>query len=454
MANSKNKMVQIYSELVNRVNLFKKLGSQYAGNRDIYQALGYQDKLTFTDYKRRYLRQDIAKAVIDRPVRAAWRGSMTIESKENDNLLAAWEDLELKYDITTKLRRLDKLSGIGRYGVLLLGLTDVTKTSGMKQPVKAKNVKLAYLKPLAEGSATVSKWEQDPSNERFGKPLLYNVVISNDESSSKTLEVHWTRVVHVVQDVFEDETYGRPQLEAIYNRLMDLEKIVGGDAEMFWRGARPGYHAKVDKEFEMGADEEAGLQDQLDEFEHNMRRFLLNEGVDIKALEQQITDPKSHVAIQIQMIAAEKGIPNRILTGSERGELSSAQDKNEWNLWVQSRREDYMEPNLIRPVVNRFMALGILPKIEKYDIVWDELFAMSPKEKSEIAEKLAISIRYYTSDITGQYILPPDAFLSKILGFTEDEIGVIQAQRELMEELPVAEEEVEIIDDETEINDD
>jgi len=142
--------------------------------------------------------------------------------------------------------------------------------------------------------------------------------------------------------------------------LFDLEKLVGGSAEMFWRGARPGYKGKVDKEYTLTSDEEEDFQDQLDEYEHNLRRFLISRGIDISALETQVSDPSKHVDVQIQMISAQTGIPKRILTGSERGELASTQDITSWYSLIQGRRENYVAGNILRPFNVKVLAFSLL----------------------------------------------------------------------------------------------
>jgi hypothetical protein len=128
-----------------------------------------------------------------------------------------------------------------------------------------------------------------------------------------SITVHYSRVVHIVDDIVESEIEGSPRLEAVFNRLMDLEKLVGGDAEMFWRGARPGYSGVAGKDYQVTDATMTDLKDQVDEFEHNLRRILISEGIDLKALAQQIADPATHVDVQIQMIAAATGIPKRVL---------------------------------------------------------------------------------------------------------------------------------------------
>ena len=70
--------LQVLSELMGRRMLATTMGLQYNGARDIYQALGYPLTLSFDDYLNRYIRQDIAKAIIDRPVKATWQGALEL----------------------------------------------------------------------------------------------------------------------------------------------------------------------------------------------------------------------------------------------------------------------------------------------------------------------------------------------------------------------------------------
>jgi hypothetical protein len=412
------------------------LGQQYGGDRDVYEALGYKKVLTTADYLTRYTRQDIAKAVIDRPAKSTWNGALELlESNKSEvtPLESAWKDLDEKLDLKTKFSRVDRLACIGQYAILLLGLDDVKKKDDFKTPVvKGKAVKLAYVKPFGELSAQIQKLESDPNNIRYGLPLYYNIQAMDVESNgTASVLVHYSRVIHIIGDSLESDVYGIPVLEAVFNRLMDLEKLVGGDAEMFWRGARPGYVGKVDKDYQMTDEMIEDLKNQANEFEHNLRRMLVNEGVDLKALDQQIADPSPHVDVQIQMLSSALGMPKRILVGSERGELSSAQDTGEYLSYIKARREEFAEVKILRPFVNRCIELEILPKaIDRYRVKWPDLFALSEKDKVEVGRNRAMALREYSTNPMAEAIIPPDAFLEYFLGLTEDAVELIQQIRE------------------------
>jgi hypothetical protein len=434
--------IQTLSSIISRAALAAKLGTSYNGDRNLYQTLGYPTQLTYQDFVSRYLRQDIAKAIISRPVKMTWTGPLTvIESKEGSEttLERDWIDLERRLNLKTVFTRLDKLTGLGRYGILLMGFNDVGKTEDLANPVSLKKgLDILYARPLGEGSAKIISWDTNVRSIRYGMPELYDITLSSPDNSQSTIRVHHSRVLHIVEDSLESQVEGIPRLEVVYNRLCDLEKLVGGSSEMFWRGARPGYTGEVDKEFTMGVEQEKALQDQLDEYEHNLRRFLTTQGVSIKSLDMQISDPKNHVDVQMMMISAVTGIPKRILTGSERGELASTQDASEWTAFVQGRREEFAEPCILRPFINKMIEYKILPKpVEGYEIEWADLFSISEKDKAEIGRIRATSLReYFVNPLTTE-VVPPKAFYELFLGFNRQQIELINAmeQDSVIEEL-------------------
>ncbi len=421
------------SELVGRASLAAKLGYQYGGDRDVYQALGYDIDITYTMYASRYDRQDIAKAVIDRPVNYTWKGPLVISEAGDDEETAlekGWKELELKLKLKSKFVRLDKLSSVGHYGVLLLGFNDIKIQEDWKKPVVPGKRELLYVKPLGEGHARIQSYVKEARDERYGMVELYDIEFMDPGSTtSTTFQAHHSRILHVVPEMLESETEGVPVLKAIWNRLMDLEKLTGGSAEMFWRGARPGYQGILDKDVTVSSKTEAVLQGQFDEYENNQRRFIFNEGIEYKALEMQVADPGNHIDVQIQMISARTGIPKRILTGSERGELASSQDETGWLNVIQTRR-DAVEFSIIRPFIDICIKYKILskPSTDEYQVGWLDLFTPSDKDKAEVGKIRADALAVYAKDPLAQMILPPEAFFEWFLGLDE-------TQREKIKEL-------------------
>jgi uncharacterized protein len=430
----------LYSQLTSRVALASQMGFQYRGERDIYRALGYplQTTLKYSDYKSRYVRQDIAKAIIDRPVKASWKGEVNIIeniSKEETPFEKQWKELAESLKLKSIFIRADKLTGIGQFGIILLGLSDIVTNDGFKTEVRKRNgLKLLYVKPIGQDNVTITKFDENVRSKRYGLPVMYKVStkLRMNDSTYKdvNLDVHYTRIVHLVEDVLEDEVKGTPRLEVVFNRLMDLDKLIGGDAEMFWRGARPGYTGKLDPDYEMTSAGMEEIKSQIKEFEDNLRRILINQGVSYEALEQQIADPSAHVDVQMMMISAVTEIPKRILTGSERGELSSAQDKQEYISFVTARREEKNEPMILRPFIDRCIELGVLPtpKDGKYIVVWDKLFSLSDEKKVEMGKMRAVALKEYSISTVAQELMPFDLFCEMFLNMDSTQVDrVIEA---------------------------
>lgn len=418
--------------VTNRTALGAYLGYQYSGDRNIYTALGYPTEILFKDYLAKYLRMDIAKAVINRPIEATWRGEVIVKDVDDtkETLQNAWETLYYELNLKQKFIRLDKLASIGRFGILLLGFSDTKTIFDWEKPVKkGQGLKLLYVTPFSESGILINTYEQDPTNKRYGLPLTYSINVIINEKESITRIVHWTRVIHVTGEILDNEVYGVPILESIYNRLLDLEKLVGAGAETFWRGARPGFTGKVNEDYKVpnGTDLKDALDAQMLEYEHNLRRFFIAEGVDIQALQQQLADPSGNVDVQIQMISAVTGIPKRILIGSERGELSSNQDKDSWIELITTRREEYAQIQILYPFVDRMMEYGILPLDKEYMADWSSLYEVKELDKVIVGKTRTEALNTYVTNPMASELMPPEMFYKHLLGLTEEQIEEIDS---------------------------
>lgn len=430
----------ILGSIAGRIAMSNLMSTQsFGGSRDMFNALGYKKDVNFYDYLSRYIRQDIAKAIIDRPITATWQGDLRVlESKEIEDTKfeKQFKDLVEDFKLRSIFIRLDKLICLGQYGVLLLGTSDLKELQDYARPIGKSELK--YLKPLSEASARIYTYNINPSSPRFGLPELYQVTIESlGNGRVTTVPVHHSRLLHITYETLESEVYGIPRLEAVFNRLFDIEKVAGGSAEMFWRGARPGYAGTVDKEMNLSTQMKEDLTDQIEEYEQNLRRFLINKGVDIKSLEQQVADPTKQLDAQITLISAVTNIPKRILMGSERGELSSSQDVAEWTAYVEARRLSFAEGAILRPFIKKCSELGILTVPETYDIAWSDLYSKSEKEKAEIGKTRAEALASYANSIAASAFIPNEAFYELFLGFSDEQKDLVLKYLEQSSEAPL-----------------
>jgi len=239
--------------------------------------------------------------------------------------------------------------------------------------------------------------------------------------------VHHTRIIHVAEDLLESNVEGTPRLQAILNRLQDLDLIVGGSAEMFWRGAFPGYGFKLDENVTIGTQDLDALKAEIEEYMHNLKRYIRLRGMSVENLSMQVADPTGHAKIVLELIACATRIPMRILMGSERGELASSQDEKNWLTTVDARRRLHCEPSLLRPYIDRLIDVGILPKpVKGYTVEWPDLMVPSEKDMAEVGAIRSKALKDYVSGMGADQVLPPEIFMKKVMGFTKDEIDQIR----------------------------
>jgi hypothetical protein len=135
----------------------------------------------------------------------------------------------------------------------------------------------------------ITRIEADPANERFGLPEEYQLTLTTDERGGTTVttQAHYSHLIHVAEDLDEDESHGTPRQEAVWNYLDDMEKIVGASAEAIWRVADRGIQFDMDPETELKPEDEENLKDEIDEYMHDMKRSLLTQGITAKFSEQK-----------------------------------------------------------------------------------------------------------------------------------------------------------------------
>jgi hypothetical protein len=282
-------------------------------------------------------------------------------------------------------------------------------------------------------NVNIDTYETDPKNERYGLPKQYKIKMRSGISTEATLQksVHWTRIIHVAEDCLEDDINGTPQLEAVLNRLQDLELIAGGSAEMFWEGAFYGLNFKLSPDARLEPDMETKMKNEMEKFVHKVQRYIRTVGVDVQTLAPTVVDPSNHVSMLVDLIACAKGIPKRILLGSERGELASSQDEKAWMDNVDGRRREHCEPVILRPFINRLITVGVLPEPkEKYAVDWPDLMAPGEKDIAEVGEVRSRALANYVNAIGAETYVPREFFLKKMLGLKKEEIDQIALMQE------------------------
>lgn len=372
-------LLRVQSFPLTRSGLAAVFGRQFGGNRNVWDEYGYLRRdLTFKDYFARYERQDIARRIINMPAEDTWHAAPAISDDEDPEQQSpferSWGALVRRHQVWNRFEKADRLAGIGHYAVILIGLRGQNRLDQPARPVGGPD-DVVFLKPYSEQSAAIDAFVETPTDPRYGEPEYYEIDLASDERmslKSRKVKVHHSRVIHVAEDTLEDEVYGAPRLQHVYNLLMDLEKVVGASAEIFYRAAWGGKQFDLDPELQLAPEDEKNMAEELDEYQHKLRRFIRTRGVKVTDLTGQMGDPRPSFLVIQDLISAATGIPQRILFGSERGQLASEQDTTAWRSRIQQRQRKFAEPVVVRPFVDRLIGLNVLtqPNEGHYEVKW------------------------------------------------------------------------------------
>lgn len=373
-------------------------GLSFGGSRDFYKGFGWNRAPTHLNFVSKYISQDIAQRVINFPVASTWSDHPTVTG--TSQFEKAWTDLVKDHDIYASLARADIFAGLGAFSILLIGIDDGKDLSTPVTP--GRKHRITYLQPYLEASIKITQLEDNPTNPRFGLPVMYKISPSNNplnnrdqvaSKSRKDFEVHYTRVLHLADNCLENIFIGHSRMRHIYNVLDDIQKVSGGSAETYWLTANRGMQVDIDKEMELDEDDADNMAQEIDEYEHGLRRILRTRGTKVTNLGSDVADPRGVFNVLIALLSAATSIPQRVLIGAEAGQLASQQDRANWANTVAQRVANWGEPMVLKPFIKQLVFMGVIPDPgKKLAIEWPEAFKMSPLERGQTSAQQARSI--------------------------------------------------------------
>lgn len=400
------------NEVISRSSLGSRLGTQFNGERDLYATFGYKRSLEYADYRGMYDRLGIATRLVEKFSNDTWNAPVVLldGSSRSDNIgdsttefLDKWNELTKRLKLWGAMREADTMCGMGKYSIILLG------TGGNLESPASKDGLLNYVAAYDESQATIDSYIKDEKNPKYGMPEYYMVEVVDYQTSiggnttTRKQKVHHSRVIHVSENRLGSRVFGRPRLQEVYNRLMDYEKVTGGGAEAAWLAVYMGFLILTREGVELpaeGTEEWNRTEEAIQLFAHRIQRFATLKGVEevvnLGVHEVRIRDIYSVICSDL---AGSKGIPQRILFGSERGELASTQDMHEWNGVINSRRTNFAEPEMLDPFIQWCIEYGVLPAPQSPDYLkeWQPVYAMTELQEADYAFKVAQGANMLTS---------------------------------------------------------
>ena len=293
-----------------------------------------------------------------------------------------------------RIKGLDTRQRVGRYAGMFMRIRDGKQPD---QPIDGTlnglNA-LVQMVPLYEGQLKVNEVDNDPKSERYGLPVMYQfnggTVGNRDEKQNAAFAIHPDRIIIAAEGADNGDIYGIPALEAAYNSLMDLRKIIGAGGEGFYKNAAQSIVFNL--EDGASAKENATLlgkfTDNADDFMRNrMRRSLWTPGMKAQTLDSNLANPKDHFMDALYDASAASKILATVLIGQQTGRLASSEDSKSFLSGINSRRENFVT-EMVSSVIDWCIVYGVLPSAE-YEVEWGNLLELSDNEKLDKSVKMA-----------------------------------------------------------------
>ncbi|WP_324757073.1 anti-CBASS protein Acb1 family protein [Haloarcula sp. GH36] len=425
-------------DLTMRQSLAALLGENIQGGDedfDYYEVFEWDKNPGVKQFYALALRNPYAFAVTFLPASTSWRKPPEIVDDEDASNGDQTEfeseiaDLQDEVDLWNYCKRADKLAGIGEFGILVLELDDVQQddvsepdddgdevnTDAFANPVSGAE-QLTGLRPFSEESidgVTLG----GPGSGRWGKPVKYQLDLSDEEDQEDatisqtgpdTMRVHHSRVIHIHSDVLlDDEVRGIPRQQPVYNNLIDIERTLGSAGQLAYRAAAWGININIDKDFDVEDDGDK-LRKHLHRWEVGLENVLKTHGAqDVQSLGGEEIDPSTVIDPNIEAIASQPYMPPQsVLKGNETGERATTQDLKEWYGKIGERRREFVEPTIVRSLIDRLLEYDIVqsPKGDSYDVEWKPLHETSAKDEAEIQNTRAQMLKRWTNGNPDDYL--------------------------------------------------
>ena len=414
---------------------------------DIDTECRYPPSLSLEDMKKMYDREGLATRIVNVYPEEAWSMGPDIYETEDLNDVTKfesdWMEMDRKLNVLSKLQTVDEISGIGQYGVVLLGFDDgqpldkpvvgVKDDGTVDERFSKRN--LIYLRPMHQKGASIKKLESNTRNPRYGQPLTYSLeMVKLSETATPSslsngglgidtqvpttpVDVHWSRVLHVPCNPKDSDVFGVPRLQNTYNRVWDVRKILGANGQGFWYSGIPSLSVETQPNIEDPEIDIEAVKEELQNFMTRLQKYIALQGMSAKPLNFILNDPGPSLDAHIKIICITMAVPLRVFLGTEEAKLASSQDMRTWNKRLTKYQNFHINPYIINPFFERMFLVGALTRPKQLIVGWPDLNAPTENDRATTAAKVTEAlVKYIQGNVF--VIMKPREFLINVLGFS------------------------------------
>lgn len=416
---------------------------------DIDAECRYPKEISPDMYQAMYERQGIATKVVSVYPDESWQLEPDIyETEDLDKETAfekEWEEMKNNLHILTHLQTADEISGIGEFGILLLAFDDGREPEAPVAGIRAdgtrdkrvSQARLVYVRPLSQAYVTILEYETNPRNPRFGQPTMYECTFSGDATPTPSdnvnvrkidkqvkVKVHWTRVLHLADNRKDSVVIGVPRMRPVFNRILDIRKILGANAQGYWSSGFPGLSIETHPQIEAADFDKEATREEVRKFQDSQQRTLLLEGLTARPIAPNLVDPTAHYRVHLEDICITINVPTRIFKGSEEAKLASSQDMRSWTKRLTKRQLLYINPFILRAFFDRMFLVGAMTKPKTLIIKWPDLNAPTENDRATTAAKITEAlVKYVIGNVS--VLMQPKEYLTLVCGFPVPQVDAI-----------------------------
>ena len=339
-------------ELLTGGNIDELLSRATQGKERNYDRIfGYNKNPSYSSYCNLYQRNPIAHRITNEMVTKLWAAKPQIIIENNEAQTRTLNNAIEEFDILNVMEQADLKAFLGGWSIIRI------LPGQLNTPTR--------FDAFAGNELTVKL--EDRNVPEYGQITEYVIKKTNTPIKAKD-------AIHVANNSHFDRIKGVPGLKSIYNTLQDIGKVIGSSAESIWLAAAQRSILQIEQQG--GGDDkvvEATLKNMKDIQEGIIRNMAIVNG-QVSDTQQSAVSPTDHFTVLTQQISAATGIPTRILTGSERGNLASTQDEENWRVQLRTRQVNHIETQILRPVLNNLFNSNLFTQQNlTASILWEEV---------------------------------------------------------------------------------
>ena len=257
------------------------------------------------------------------------------------------------------------------WSIIVIGYQD--KAVSLKDPVLAPE-KIISLEAYGPQNMEDPEIEKDENSERFGQPKTYKIKITE----TKTVDVHYSRVIHFATRKIEPGYKGLSVLEPVWDVLTVLWNELWGMGQTLYRYGS-GFPVITVK---------GATKEQIDQYKREWGPLTAqtsmwtdeNTTIDFKGLAGRALDPEPYYLPIMENISAGTSIPMAILRGAQAGQLAGSEVNEREYFKLISDCQSRYEPGIM-DLIDRLMETKQIPDVH-YRINWLGSFEINPRDKA------------------------------------------------------------------------